>query len=49
MSRQLLLLLAALAAGTALALLFGAKNLGTALGFGQACFAAALVFVLMRD
>jgi len=49
MLRQLLLLLLALAAGTALALLLGAKNFGTALAIGQICFAAALVYVLMRD
>jgi 1,4-dihydroxy-2-naphthoate octaprenyltransferase len=49
MRRQLLLLLVALVAGTALALLFGAKNLGTALAIGQLCFAAVLVYVLMRD
>lgn len=49
MGRQLLLLLLALAAGTTLALLFGATNFGTALGIGQLCFAAALVYVLMRD
>lgn len=49
MGRQLLLLLLAFAAGAALALLFGAKNLGTALGVGQVCFAAMLVYVLMRD
>jgi len=49
MVRQLLLLLLALAAGTALALLVGAKNFGTALAIGQICFAATLVYVLMRD
>jgi hypothetical protein len=49
MLRQLLLLLLALAAGTALALLVGAKNFGTALAIGQICFAAMLVYVLMRD
>jgi len=49
MSRALLLLLATLVAGTALALLAGAKNLGTALAIGQLCFAATLVYVLMRD
>jgi len=49
MRRQLLLLLLALAGGTAIALLLGAKNLGTALGIGQLCFAAMLVFVLLRD
>jgi hypothetical protein len=49
MSRQLLLLLLACAGGTAIALLVGAKNLGTAMGVGQLCFAAMLVFVLLRD
>ena len=49
MGRQLLLLLLAFAGGAALAVLFGAKNLGTALGVGQLCFAATLVYVLMRD
>jgi hypothetical protein len=49
MGRQLLLLLLAFAGGAAIALLLGAKNLGTALGVGQVCFAAMLVFVLMRD
>ncbi len=49
MGRQLLFLLVAFAAGTGLALLLGAKNLGTAMGIGQLCFAAVLVFVLLRD
>lgn len=49
MSRQLLLLLLGFAGGTAIALLVGAKNLGTALAVGQVCFAATLVYVLMRD
>jgi hypothetical protein len=49
MSRQLLLLALALAGGTAVALLIGAKNLGTALGIAQLCFAATLVYVLLRD
>lgn len=49
MSRQLLLLLLAFAGGVAVALLVGAKNLGTALGVGQVCFAAMLVYVLLRD
>jgi hypothetical protein len=49
MGRQLLLLLLAFAGGTAIALLAGALNLGTALGVGQVCFAAMLVYVLMRD
>lgn len=49
MGRQLLLLLIAFAGATAIALLLGAKNLGTALGVAQVCFAAALVYVLVRD
>lgn len=49
MGRQLLLLLLAFAGGTAIALLLGAKNLGTALAVGQVCFAAVLVWVLIRD
>ena len=49
MARQLLFLALAFAVGTALALLLGAKNLGTAMGIGQLCFAAVLVFVLLRD
>lgn len=48
MSRQLLLPLLAFAAGTAIALLLGAKNLGTALGVAQVCFAVALVYALLR-
>jgi hypothetical protein len=49
MRRQLLLLLLALAIGTAVAGLLGAVNLGTALGVGQLCFAAAVVWVLLKD
>ena len=49
MRRQLLLLLLAFLGGAAIALLVGAKNLGTALGIGQVCFAAMLVYVLLRD
>jgi hypothetical protein len=49
MARQLLLLLLALAAGTALAGLLGAVSFGVALGVGQLCFAAMLVWVLLRD
>ena len=51
MSRTLadLALLAAVFAGvTALAALFGAANLGTAMGIGQIAFAAALVALLLR-
>jgi hypothetical protein len=46
--RELLVLAFAFAAGTAVAAVFGAINLGTAFGVGQLSFAAALVFVLMR-
>lgn len=49
MARQLLFLAVALAAGTAIALLLGAASFGVALGVGQLCFAATLVYVLMRD
>lgn len=49
MGRQLLLLLLGFAGGTALALALGAKNFGTALAIGQLCFAATLVYVLLRD
>jgi hypothetical protein len=40
--------LAAFAAVTALAALFGAANFGTALGVGQLGFVAALAYVLLR-
>ncbi|HWC47513.1 MAG TPA: hypothetical protein VG448_01365 [Solirubrobacterales bacterium] len=49
MGRQLALLLLGFATATVIALLVGAKNLGTAFGVAQVCFAALLVFVLMRD
>jgi hypothetical protein len=45
---DLTLLAAAFAAATGLAELFGAVNLGTALGFGQLAFAATLIWVLLR-
>ena len=48
MGRQLLLLSAAFAGGALVAEALGAVNLGTALGVGQLCFAAALVFLLLR-
>jgi hypothetical protein len=48
MARQLLLLLVAFAAGAAIAGLLGAANLGVALGVGQLCFAAVLVWLLLR-
>ena len=47
--RQLLILAAAFAAGVGLAELFGAVNLGVAFGVGQLTFAAALVWILLRD
>jgi hypothetical protein len=49
MARQLLLLLFALAAGTALAGLLGAASFGIALGVGQLCFTATLVWILLKD
>ena len=49
MGRQLLLLALAFAGGATIALVVGAKNLGTAIGVGQLCFAATLVYVLLRD
>jgi hypothetical protein len=49
MTRQLLLLLLAFAAGTAIAGLLGAVSLGVALGVGQLSFAATLVWILLRD
>lgn len=49
MRRQLLLLLLVFAGSAALAVLAGAKNLGTALGVAQVCFAATLVYVMVRD
>jgi len=48
MGRQLALLLLAFAAATVIALLLGAKNLGTALAVGQLGFTATLVWVLIR-
>lgn len=48
MTRQLLLLAAAFALGTALAELLGAANLGVAFGVGQLAFLATLLWVLLR-
>ncbi len=45
--RDLIVLLGAFAAATAIAAAFGAANFGTALSFGQIAFAAALVWVLL--
>jgi uncharacterized membrane protein (DUF485 family) len=44
---KLAIVLAAFGIGVGLAELFGAKNLGTALGVGQLTFAIALVYVLV--
>ena len=46
--RQAALLIAVFAIATALAELFGAKNLGTAMGFGQIGFALGLVYLVIR-
>jgi hypothetical protein len=48
MRLDLLLLAGAFAAGTAVAELLGAANLGVAMTFGQLAFAATLVWVLTR-
>ncbi|HEX6754112.1 MAG TPA: hypothetical protein VF093_11060 [Solirubrobacterales bacterium] len=47
MIRQLGILLAAFAGGTALAGALGAASLGVALGVGQLCFVAALAWALL--
>jgi uncharacterized membrane protein (DUF485 family) len=47
--RQIFVLAAAFAAGVGLAELLGAVNLGVAFGIGQLTFAAALVWILLRD
>jgi hypothetical protein len=47
-TRDLLTMLAAFAAVSALAGALGAVNLGTALAFGQMGFALALVYVLLK-
>jgi hypothetical protein len=49
MGRQLLILALGFGVGAAVALLLGAKNLGTAFGIGQLTFAATLVWVLLRS
>jgi len=45
--RQLAIMLGAFAVGALLAGALGADSLGIALGVGQLCFAAALVWVLL--
>ena len=47
MIRQLTILLAAFAGGTVIAAALGAVSFGVALGVGQVCFAAALVWALL--
>ena len=49
MTRQLAIMLGAFAIGTAIAAAAGAVSFGVALGVGQLCFAATLVWVLLRD
>ena len=48
-SRQLALMLAAPALGTLVAAALGAASFGVALGVGQLCFAAVLVWVLLSE
>lgn len=47
MIRQLALMLGAFAVGAAIAGALGTVSLGVALGVGQLCFAATLVWVLL--
>jgi hypothetical protein len=46
-ARQLAIMLGAFALGAAAAAALGAISFGVALGVGQVCFAAALVWVLL--
>jgi hypothetical protein len=48
MRRNLLMIVGAFIAASALAGALGATNLGTALAFGQMGFAICLVYVLLR-
>lgn len=48
MLAKVAIVLAAFGIGVGVAELFGAKNLGTALGVGQLTFVVGLVYVLMR-
>ena len=48
MTRQLTIMFGAFALGTAIAVAAGAVSFGVALGVGQLCFAAALVWLLLR-
>ena len=47
-ARQLALMLGAFVLGTLVAAALGAASFGVALGIGQLCFAATLVWVLLR-
>jgi hypothetical protein len=48
MRTSLIIMLGAFLGATLIAELLGAKNLGTALTFGQIAFAGALVYVLLK-
>lgn len=48
MTRQLMILFAAFVGGTAIAAALGAASFGIALGVGQVCFVATLVWLLLR-
>lgn len=48
MTRELAIMFGAFAAGTAVAAALGAVSFGVALGVGQVCFAAAVVWLLLR-
>lgn len=47
MIRQLAIMLSAFVLGTVIAAALGTASFGVALGVGQLCFAAALVWVLL--
>ncbi|HET9162319.1 MAG TPA: hypothetical protein VFN89_02585 [Solirubrobacterales bacterium] len=47
-ARQIAVMAAAFLTGTAVAAALGAASLGIALGVGQICFAAALVWMLLE-
>jgi hypothetical protein len=47
-TRQLAIMLSAFVLGALVAAALGAASLGVALGVGQVCFGAALVWVLLR-
>lgn len=48
MARDLLTMIGAFAAASAIAGALGAPNLGTALAFGQMAFAVCVVYVLVK-